>query len=113
MIAVHLIQSHDFDLRSDDLDAPAYQVTFWKRSTEPANLPEEQRSYEAECWQWTDTDVKEIIAWADANVGNHRTYQIHVATGHGDTASNLILLFGDNPVPWTGPPGLEPLQVGG
>ena len=45
-----------------------------------------------------DTDVKEVIAWADANVGEDRTYQIEVAVGDHDTVSNLILLFGQSPI---------------
>jgi hypothetical protein len=86
------------DLRSDDPDAPNYEVTFWERYAEPAEVPEHERAFKAEVWQVADANVKEIIAWADDNVGDHRTYQIKVAVLDTDTVSNLVTLFGDNPV---------------
>jgi hypothetical protein len=86
------------DLRSENSENPAYQVTFWARSTELTDDSEHEQSFEAEVWQLADTNVKEVIEWADTEVGPHRTYQIAVATEDTDTVSNLIVLFGENPV---------------
>jgi hypothetical protein len=92
------ILGHVHDLRSDDPDNPAYQVTFWGRSQACTDLPREERPFEAEVWQLADTDVKEVIEWADSNVGDDRTYQIEVAVGDQDTVSNLIRLYGRSPI---------------
>jgi hypothetical protein len=95
---VRFIDPPDTDLRSDDPDAPNFEVVFWERFSEPADVPEHGRAFKAEVWQIADADVKEIIAWADANVGDHRSYQIKVAVSDTDTVSNLVTLFGVNPV---------------
>jgi hypothetical protein len=47
--------------------------------------------------QLADAHVKEVIAWADAHVGAHRTYQVHVAVASRDDGLNLIWLYGTNP----------------
>jgi hypothetical protein len=98
MRRVRFIDPPKPDLRSDDPDAPNYEVTFWERYAKPAEVPERERAFKAEVWQVADANVKEIIAWADDNVGDHRTYQIKVAVLDTDTVSNLVTLFGDNPV---------------
>lgn len=97
MIVVRILE-HVHDLRSEDTENPAYQVTFWGRSPKPADRPEEERPFQGEVWQLADTNVKEVIEWAEANVGDQRTYQIEVAVGDYDTVSNLILLFGESPI---------------
>jgi hypothetical protein len=85
------------DLRSDDPNHPAYEVTFWSRLPEPAELPEHERGFLASVAQLTDADVKQVIEWADAHVGEGRTYQIKVAVASRDDGLNLVWLYGTNP----------------
>lgn len=58
----------------------------------------EERPFRAEVWQLADTNVKEVIEWADSRVGDDRTYQVAVAVGDHDTVSNLVLLYGQSPI---------------
>lgn len=101
MTAVHTAQvrilRHVDDLRSEDPENPAYEVTFWGRS-QLSDRPLAERPFEAEVWQLDDADVKEVIEWADSKVGPARTYQIAVAVGDQDTVSNLIHLYGRSPM---------------
>ena len=106
IMIVMRILDYVHDLRSEDVRRPVYQVTFWGRSTEGSDRPGDDSPYEAELAQVADADVTEVLAWAAANAGDGRTYQVEVATGDHDTVSNLILLYGTSPVPDTpqGPP---------
>lgn len=97
MIDMRFIDPPLDDLRSEDPESPAYEVTFWERLSEPTELPEHQRGFLASVCQLTDADVKQVIAWADTRVGPHRTYQIKVAVASRDDGLNLVWLFGDNP----------------
>ncbi len=64
---------------SMDPDKPVYQVTFWERLSEPADVPEEQRGFEAAEWKLHDTEVTEVLSWAEREAGPGRTYIVHVA----------------------------------
>jgi hypothetical protein len=97
MVAVRFIDPPVDDLRSDDPNNPAYEVTFWSRLTEPAGLPEHERGWLESIEQITDADVKQVIAWADEHVGVGRTYQIKVAVASRDDGLNLVWLYGTNP----------------
>jgi len=97
MIGVRILDHVD-ELRSLDPDNPAYQVTFWGRSTHSTDRPEAELPFEAEIVQLADVDVREVLEWADAHVGEGRTYQVAVATSDQDTVTNLILLCGRSPV---------------
>jgi hypothetical protein len=106
IMIVMRILDYVHDLRSEDVRRPVYQVTFWGRSTAVPDRPEHESPYESEFVQVGDADVAEVLAWAAANAGDRRTYQVEVATSDHDTVSNLILLYGSSPVPDTpqGPP---------
>lgn len=93
---MHFIDPPRPDLRSDNPDAPNYEVTFWLRQTSPDDPG--QSWYESEVWQLGGADVKQVIMWADARVGDHRTHQVKVAVSDTETVSNLVTLFGENPV---------------
>jgi hypothetical protein len=97
MIGVRIIDPPVDDLRSDDPNHPAFEVTFWSRLTEPAEIPEHERGWMESIAQIADADVKEVIAWADENVGEGRTYQIKVAVASRDDGLNLVWLYGTNP----------------
>jgi hypothetical protein len=43
MIVVRIIDPPMDDLRSEDQNSPAYDVTFWSMFAEPADLPEHER----------------------------------------------------------------------
>jgi hypothetical protein len=73
MICVRILDHVD-ESRSMDPDNPAYQVTFWGRSPHSADRPEAERPFEAEIVQLADVDVREVLEWADAHVGEGRKY---------------------------------------
>lgn len=85
------------DLRSEDPNNPAFEVTFWSRLPEPADVPEEQRGWLSSVAQLTDADVKQVIAWADTNLGDRLSYQIKVAVASHDDGLDLVWLYGTNP----------------
>ena len=97
MLPVRIIDPPMDDLRSDDPNNPAYEVTFWSRLSEPAELPEHERGFMASVAQLADADIKQVIAWADDRVGEGRTYQIKVAVASRDDGLNLVWLYGTNP----------------
>ncbi|HTF55118.1 MAG TPA: hypothetical protein VK735_47380 [Pseudonocardia sp.] len=96
MIAVRIIDPPMDDLRSDDPNSPAYEVTFWSRLSEPTDLPAHERGWLASVVQLAEADVKQVIQWAEENVGD-RTYQIKVAVASRDDGLNLVWLYGTNP----------------
>jgi hypothetical protein len=97
MLPVRIIDPPVDDLRSDDPNNPAFEVTFWSRLSEPAELPEHERGFMTSVAQLTDADIKQVIAWADERVGEGRTYQIKVAVASRDDGLNLVWLYGTNP----------------
>jgi hypothetical protein len=91
------------DPKSEGSDRLTYQVTFWQRFAEPGQVPPEHGPFLSDVWQMTDTDVKEVIAWADTQAKPWQTYQIHVAVVDANPAVGLLCLYGINPVPGYGP----------
>jgi hypothetical protein len=91
------------DPKSESSDRLTYQVTFWQRFAEPGQVPPEHGPFLSDVWQMTDTDVKEVIAWADTKAEPWQTYQVHVAVVDANPAVGLLCLYGTNPVPGYGP----------
>ncbi len=71
-------------------DRPAYRVYFW-RSLGPGELS----GWESDEWELTETDVDEVLAWADAHAGG-RTMSLWVVHRDADGVG-LIRLAGLDP----------------
>jgi hypothetical protein len=81
---------------TQDPDQPVYQVTFWERLAEPADLPEKERGFGASVWRVHDAEVTEVLAWAKERATT-QPYMVHVATPPEDGHSELIRLYGQDP----------------
>jgi|SRR5882724_395282 len=89
--------------RSTSSSQLTYQVTFWQRDAEPGVVPPPDGPFASFVWQLAETDVKEVIAWADSKAERWQTYQIHVAVVDRNAGTSLLCLFGDDPVEGYGP----------
>lgn len=84
--------------KSESPDQLTYQVTFWQRYARAGEVPPEDGPFRSYIWQLADTDVKEVIAWAEARAEPYQTYQIHVAVVDIDAGVNMLCLYGICPV---------------
>ena len=57
-----------------------YRVGFWSQQTPPSNsdVDPEQVSWSVELWDVHAEDVHEVIAWADEQAGEARTYTLYI-----------------------------------
>lgn len=85
--------------RSYDADRLIYQVTFWQRDIEPGEEPSEDDGFLSDVWQMPDTDVREVLDWAEKRAESGQTFQVHVAVLDPNSGRGLLCLYGENPVP--------------
>lgn len=86
------------DPRSTNSRDLTYQVTFWQRDAEPGEVPPVDGPCCSFVWQLADTDVKEVVAWADEKAEPWQTYQVHVAVVDANAGVSLLCLYGESPV---------------
>jgi hypothetical protein len=75
---------------------PVYQVTIFEPLDEPADVPPEQRSVEANEWKLHDVDVDQVLEWARGKAGS-LAYVVEVAAPLPGGKSKLVRLFGNDP----------------
>ena len=77
-------------------ERPVYQVNIYTRLSEPVNVPEESRSFVVSEWKLHETDVREVLAWAQENAGG-APYTVAVAAVDEGDGADLIHLWGEDP----------------
>jgi hypothetical protein len=82
-------------------DSPNYRVTFWERQSPlPPGIPPEAMGYTSYEYEISDAvDVFQVIAWAEAEAGDH-TYTLYATvSSHNDPHGEpgLLHLAGIDP----------------
>jgi hypothetical protein len=93
-----LILDSEPDVRSASSSQLTYQVTFWQRDATPGEVPPPDGPFCSFVWQLADTDIKEVIAWAEEKAEPWQTYQLHVAVVDQNVGVSLLCLYGESPV---------------
>lgn len=77
-------------------ERPVYQVNIYTRLSEPADVPEKSRGFVVSEWKLHETEVCEVLAWAQENAEGH-PYTVAVAAVDEGDGADLIHLFGEDP----------------
>jgi hypothetical protein len=81
---------------------PAFRVYFWKAKPQPIGL---RPGFASEEFEVTGSDVREVIAWADATAGSDRTYTLYALVRSLEGELGLIRLAGVDPLRRPNAPG--------
>jgi hypothetical protein len=80
-----------------EIDSPPYRVYFWKRPPAPPGIPPDEVMYHSTEFELSGAvDVREVLAWAEANATPGSRYTVYAVVGR-ESERGLVRLAGVDP----------------